>query len=249
MEIAPEISVLIPAYNEGANLGAAIGSVHRSFGALDQSAYEIIVCDNNSTDTTAAVARAANAQVVFEPHNQIARARNAAARAAKGRWLIFMDADTTLNPALLRETIDGFTHHRIGAGGAVVTLDDYTFPWHTRLLTWFWLAFWRQVSLRFKLAPGAYLYCLRDAWVETGGFDEQVYVSEEIGFSIKLKTWCRRNGLKFRIITRASVVTSSRKLKWYSQRQILRQMFVLARPSAMRQRRNCGVWYTRPSEP
>jgi len=37
---------------------------------------ELIVCDNNSTDRTAEIARAAGAAVVFEPVNQIARARN-----------------------------------------------------------------------------------------------------------------------------------------------------------------------------
>ena len=41
---------------------------------------EVVVCDNNSTDRTAEIARAAGARVVFEPFNQIARARNTGAR-------------------------------------------------------------------------------------------------------------------------------------------------------------------------
>ena len=45
---------------------------------------EIVVCDNNSTDDTAGVAKAAGVRVVFEPFNQIAASRNAAGRAAKG---------------------------------------------------------------------------------------------------------------------------------------------------------------------
>ena len=42
--------------------------------------FELIVCDNNSTDRTAEIARAAGATVEFEPVNQIARARNSGAR-------------------------------------------------------------------------------------------------------------------------------------------------------------------------
>src|SRR5438876_11028275 len=55
---------------------------------------ELIVCDNNSDDRTAQIARAAGARVVFEPVNQIARARNTGAAHAAGEWLIFIDADS-----------------------------------------------------------------------------------------------------------------------------------------------------------
>jgi len=47
--------------------------------------------------------------VVFEPHNQISRARNRGAAAATGQWLLFVDADSTPSPELLadlREAID-----------------------------------------------------------------------------------------------------------------------------------------------
>ena len=47
---------------------------------------------------TAAVARANGARVGFEPCNQIAASRNAAGRAAKGDWLVFVDADTQVTP-------------------------------------------------------------------------------------------------------------------------------------------------------
>lgn len=57
MPAAPEISVLIPAYNEEALIGEVIGRVHQSFSTLACQAYEIIVCDNHSTDRTAARAR------------------------------------------------------------------------------------------------------------------------------------------------------------------------------------------------
>ncbi len=101
---SPVLSLLIPAYNEERLLPAVIDRVRACFDAVGFAAYEIVVCDNNSTDATADVARAKGARVVHEPHNQISRARNTAARGASGKWLVFLDADTLLPPELLRAT-------------------------------------------------------------------------------------------------------------------------------------------------
>lgn len=70
---SPDVSVLIPAYNEEAFIGRVIDSVHQSFASVPDCSFEIIVCDNNSTDRTAEIAATKDAKVVFEPHNQIAR--------------------------------------------------------------------------------------------------------------------------------------------------------------------------------
>lgn len=239
------ISVLIPAYNEAELIGGTVDSVHRSFAAVGHSAYEIIVCDNNSTDATAAIARKNGARVVFESHNQIARARNAAANAARGEWLIFLDADTPLGAELLRETIASFRSGKIGAGGAVVRLDADRLPRRIRAI----VSTWNAISKAGKLAAGAYLFCRRDAWAETGGFDESFYASEEIWFSRKLTRWCRAHGLRFHIITSTPIVTSARKMQWYTTAQILKQMVRMLVPGAIKNRRDCAHWYTRPAEP
>jgi glycosyltransferase involved in cell wall biosynthesis len=243
MDAAPQISVLVPAYNEERFLPATLTSVHQCFTEIGLDAYEIIVCDNNSTDATAKVAAAHGARVVFEPHNQIARARNTAARAARGAWLLFLDADTLLNTALLQRTIDAFQSGKIGAGGAVVRLDGPSVTWTARCV----VRLWRFLSVSGRLAAGSYLYCRRDAWEQTGGFDEDVYVTEELWFSRKLKKWCRKHRLKFHIITDATVITSARKLEWYTPSQLVRQMIQLSLPWAMKNRHNCAVWYDRPA--
>jgi glycosyltransferase involved in cell wall biosynthesis len=90
------VSVVIPAFNEERLLGESLRQVRAAMTAFARRGWqaELIVCDNNSTDRTADVARAAGATVVFEPINQIGRARNRGAEAATGEWLIFIDADT-----------------------------------------------------------------------------------------------------------------------------------------------------------
>ena len=91
-----ELSFIIPAYNERERLPSAVASIRHAAAEAGAPRWEIVVCDNNSTDGTGAAAEAEGARVIFEPHNQIARARNTGARAAAGARLIFMDADSRL---------------------------------------------------------------------------------------------------------------------------------------------------------
>src|SRR5687768_18403295 len=100
-----KVSVIVPAYNEERLLAGSLAATRDAMRAFDAAGWtsELIVCDNNSTDRTAEIARAAGATVVFEPHNQIGRARNAGAARATGRWLVFVDADSHPTPALLAD--------------------------------------------------------------------------------------------------------------------------------------------------
>jgi len=77
-------------------LGETLGQIKSASDVLTQFGWEteLIVCDNNSNDRTGEIARAAGATVVFEPVNQIARARNYGASVATGDWMVFIDADS-----------------------------------------------------------------------------------------------------------------------------------------------------------
>src|SRR5688500_10395272 len=82
------ISVVIPALDEEAAIGAAIASVA---GEAD----EVIVADGGSRDRTRAVAEAAGARVVETPRGRGAQLLEGA-RLARGEWLVFLHADTRL---------------------------------------------------------------------------------------------------------------------------------------------------------
>ena len=241
---SPVLSLLIPAYNEERLLPAVIDRVRASFDAVGFAEYEIVVCDNNSTDATGEVALAKGARVVREPHNQISRARNTAARAASGKWLVFLDADTLLSPELLRATLDCFEGGQIVGGGAAITFGAGNLPPSANRV----LASWNWISRTFGLAAGSYVFCYQQAWEETGGFDEDVYAGEEIYFSRKLKRWGRARGLSFRILRDTPVVTSPRKMEWYGQWQLLGRCLLMMRPGAMKSRAACSLWYTRPED-
>ena len=101
-----DYSIVIPAHNEEAYLPATLASVRRAMSQVATHRGEIVVTDNDSTDRTSEVATDGGARVVFEEHRQIARARNVGGHFARGRYLIFLDADTSINVALLRSTLD-----------------------------------------------------------------------------------------------------------------------------------------------
>ena len=98
-----KISIIIPAYNEENNLLVNLPKIKNSFESNNFSNFEFIVCDNNSTDNTSKIANDFGAKVVFEPINQISRARNTGAKSASGDWLVFIDADSWPSKYLIQD--------------------------------------------------------------------------------------------------------------------------------------------------
>ncbi len=234
-------SLIIPAYNEEEFLPATLKAIKK---AMEDCSYEgeLIVVDNNSTDKTAELAREGGAKVVFEGENQIARARNAGARQASGQWFVFVDADTFIPPELLQRALDNLAAGDCCGGGAITKFDEELhFPANKFVDGWNYLAVNRG------LAAGSFVYCLREGFEGAGGFSEQVYASEEVWFSRGLRKWASSRGLQFKVITDLHVLTSNRKLHWYSIFGLLCQIAIIVFfPFALYSRRLCNLWYARP---
>lgn len=89
----PSVSFVIPARNEERFIGGCVDSLRSQ--ALD-APFEIIVLDNGSTDATAVAAAKHGARVVFEERAGLAYARQAGLDAARGSYLVYVDADSRL---------------------------------------------------------------------------------------------------------------------------------------------------------
>jgi glycosyltransferase involved in cell wall biosynthesis len=135
-----KISIVIPAFNEERLLGESLLQIKTAAGAFTKHGWEteLIVCDNNSTDRTAEIARAAGATVVFEPINQIARARNSGAAAATGDWLVFVDADSHPTPGLFQDVAEQIKTGRCLAGGTTLRLSERHFAADMVTKVWNW---------------------------------------------------------------------------------------------------------------
>ncbi len=110
-EPAPLISVLIPARDEEANITACLESLQKQ----DYPNFEILVLDDNSSDNTATIVRRIAAKddriQLFggQPLRQGWAGKPFAcyqlAKKARGSWLLFVDADTTHAPHMLRSVL------------------------------------------------------------------------------------------------------------------------------------------------
>lgn len=237
-------SFIIPAFNEEALLPGTLSSLAAAAEeVLPPGEWEVIVVDNNSTDQTATVASSAGARVVFESHNQIARARNAGAREAEGDFLIFLDADTELPPALLKRIRQTLESRRCCGGGAPVAFSEPAGIQAERMLS-----VWNALSGSLHVAAGSLLFCRREAFSAVGGFPEAVYAGEEIHLSRRLRRWGRREGSPFEVLREGPPVrTSPRKLDWHASWKVWGVHFLLALlPFLTLSRRCCGFWYKRP---
>ena len=118
--------MVIPAFNEAKLLGRTMAAAGESSGAFAARGWtvETVVCDNNSTDGTGAIAAAAGARVVFEPVNQISRARNQGASIATGDWLIFIDADSCPSREIFERVAENIESGACIGGGCLVKLDE-----------------------------------------------------------------------------------------------------------------------------
>lgn len=102
------LTVVVPAYNEGELIADTVAAIDRELAtSVGHSQFEVLVVDDGSTDNTVEVAERAGARVLAQQEN---RGKGSAVRAgvlaARGRTVVFTDADLAYPPALLTRILD-----------------------------------------------------------------------------------------------------------------------------------------------
>lgn len=239
--LPPFLSVVIPAYNEEKLLPRCLDCLSEAIQGWTENGrpVEVIVCDNASNDQTPRIARERGARVVTEPVRQIGRARNTGAARATGEWLLFLDADSFPSRALFANLARACERPEVIGGGALVRLDRRTALGSALTLLW------TVICLVTRWAPGSFLFCRREAFREVGGFNEALFISEELDLSRRLKRLARTRHQRMLILRGARLLTSGRKLDLYTPaetRAFIRTFF--RHPTrVMRTRDACTIWY------
>src|SRR5436189_2133424 len=114
----PMISVIVPAHNEGEYIARTLAALQ----AQNYSNFEVIAVCNGCSDNTADVARSRCDVLIDTQERGISFARNRGARAAGGELLLFLDADTILEPDGLATIARKFK--RTDAAGTVRGIPD-----------------------------------------------------------------------------------------------------------------------------
>ena len=209
------ISFVVPAHNEEALIVQTLRAIHSSMREIGE-AYEIIVVNDASTDATAKLAQENGARVVDVSHRQIARTRNSGGRAAVGERLFFIDADTTANTKAVRAALRCMDKGAVG-GGAMVDIEGPA-PLYVSLISVVALIPAKLIGF----CGGAFMFCTREAFEKSGGFDETMFWAEEGAFALRLKRLGRF------VVIWPRVLTSGRRLRTLSGRQglsFLRSIF------------------------
>ena len=231
------ISVVIPAFNEERYLPETLTRITKAL-AVAGCAGEIVVVDNDSRDKTSAIAKLFGARVVREQQHNISRVRNAGAEYAAGDVLIFIDADT-LVPESLFQRIANAMQDKKCFGGAV------SVKWGQLERTWMKLyllggKFWTTV---FNMKQGAAHFCRKSVFENLGGYDETIFMGEDVDFYWRLSKFAKRNGGNLDFVADLQVITSTRRFDKMS----LGRTFLLTNPLfiffAWRQKRWWKDWY------
>lgn len=134
MEI--EVTILMPCLNEAETLAACIASARRGLESAGVTG-EILVADNGSTDGSQALAESHGARVVHVPERGYGSALRAGMAAARGKFLVMGDADSSydfsrISPFIekLRAGADLVMGCRMPSGGG--SIDPGAMPWKHR---------------------------------------------------------------------------------------------------------------------
>jgi len=174
-EWTPRVSILIPAYNEGARVLRAV----RSALAQDYPEFEVIVVDDGSEDDTfeaASSVKDVRLRVYRKEHGGKAKALNFGLSKASGEIIVTTDADSYLEPTAVKELVRRFYSDEVlGVGGQVRVMGD-SFLERAQDAEHLRIAMFRRAKELedLSLAPGPVSAFRRGALERIGGFVDDI---------------------------------------------------------------------------
>ena len=188
----PFVSIIIPVHNRPEEIKACLAA----FETLDypKNRYEIIVVDDASRDHTPQVIKTFhNVKAVFlEQNRQAAFCRNLAAEKAGGDILAFIDSDCICTPQWLNQLIPAFNDPCVAAVGGQIdsvykdsALDQYETVKSSLIMGN--REKQSQPSDQLFYVPSCNLLVKRDVFLKAGGFNERLYVGEDVDLCLRLQ--------------------------------------------------------------
>ncbi|MEM8803034.1 MAG: glycosyltransferase [Pseudomonadota bacterium] len=180
----PKLSIVIITLNEAKRLPLLLDDLKlQTF-----TGFEIIHVDSNSDDETVAISRQYAAdfnhyQTIEMTCQGVSLGRNTGARAAKGKRLLFLDADTRLAPNFLMNSLRELDTHNSDVG--IVLMSSKGLPWHHALGYKAFNLGIRATTHFFPTAIGACLFSTPSVHEAIGGFDENITLCEDCNYALK----------------------------------------------------------------
>ncbi len=203
------ISIIIPTLNEEKYISKLLNSIKKQ----SYSDYEIIISDAGSTDKTLElVADFTKKIVVSEKIKHPSHQRNEGAKIAKGKYLLFLDADSVIPNNFILNSINEFKKRDLDCGGFYLKFDSKKIIYKFYNLTY---NFFCSVFQYFKpLCVGAAIISSKECHDKVNGFDETILIGEDHDYANRI-----RKISKFRMIRSNYFYFSPRR--WQKEGHIL----------------------------
>jgi glycosyltransferase involved in cell wall biosynthesis len=171
----PEISIVIPTLNEEKYLPKLLATIS----SQTFNNYEVIVADAKSKDATVKIAKEWGAKVV--KGGKPGPGRNSGGRNATTEHIFFLDSDVVLPDDFLEKAMNEIGKRGIDCAtwGTYPSDGDGFYELMFKVLT---QAQRVSVGLGAPLAGGFALYCKKSVFDDIGGFNEELYLSEDHDF-------------------------------------------------------------------
>lgn len=203
---APDISVIIPHFNQAMLLAKCLESLARQ--SIGRERYEIIVADNGTPGGVDAVrARFPNVTFTTAVKKGAAHARNAAVELARGRAIAFIDADCVAAHDWLERGLEGLADADLCGGRIVVTVENEARPTSVEAFERVFAFRQRDYVEKKNFSATANLFARREAAAAIGAFTSGL--PEDVD-------WCRRGvALGFRLaFNDKSIVSHPARRDW-----------------------------------
>lgn len=207
-----KLSIVVPAYNEEAYLGACLDSIQAEVNArVDRGSVEILVIDNASTDRTPVVAAARQGvRVIGEPRKGLTRARQRGLEEARGEIVAYVDADSSMPPGWVGRMLGIFDHdQRVVCASGPYVYHDLPVLKSALVSCYWWLLAKPTYLLTRYMAVGGNFAANRSALRRIGGFDTSIaFFGEDTNIARRLSA-VGRVAFDMRLVMR----TSARRLR------------------------------------
>lgn len=198
----PLVSIIVTTKNSAETLNDCLLSVKNQ----SYKYIELIVVDNNSSDSTEKIAKTYT-KLVFKKGPERSSQRNLGIQKSKGTYLLFLDSDMHLSPKVVEECVK-----KIGTNVALYIPEIIAGD-----------GFWAKMrtyerSFYNKTVIDAVRFCKKTSVGKIGGFDETLFAGEDWDFNLRIQNLGKTGIINSPLfhIEKSSLVTYLSKKSYYS---------------------------------
>lgn len=180
-ELLPNVSIVIPVFNEERYLPSCLTSLMSLSYPKDR--HEILLIDNGSTDRTLEIARGFSEVTIHVKENvKVGAVRNYGVQKAKGSVIVFLDSDCVVSREWLTDGVLKLTANPDGAiGGRYLLREDPSW------LEKYWILTSPGRTVTQTSLLGGCIFIPKEIFQNIGGFDERLNAGEDSDLTARLK--------------------------------------------------------------